>query len=149
MELKVKRTHPYAVLPVRATEGAAAFDLSAAIDEAVVIPPHEVRSISTGIAIELPSRDMVALLFARSSLGLKSVSLANSVGVIDSDYRGTLSVVLINHSDKSFTVENGDRIAQLLITSTILVNIVETEELSETSRNEGGFGSTGIKQIEA
>ncbi|MCL1830948.1 MAG: dUTP diphosphatase [Oscillospiraceae bacterium] len=145
MELRVKKTHRNAKLPSRATEGSAGLDLSAALDETVIIPPGEVRSISTGIAIEIPE-GMVAFLFARSSLGLKhSVSLVNSVGVIDNDYRGTVSILLINHSDTPFQIENGDRLAQLIITSFVSPDIVEVEKLSDTERNTGGFGSTGTK----
>ncbi len=144
--LKIKRTHPEAVIPKRATEGAAAVDLSAALDESVTILPGETAMISTGIAIELPRPDYVALVFSRSSLGIKKgISLINSVGVIDSDYRGTIMIGLINHSKEPFTVENGDRLAQLMVTSAFALPVEETEELSDTLRGDGGFGSTGIK----
>lgn len=149
MELKIKKTHPNAIVPTHATDGSAGFDLSAALDEEVVILPGEIKSISTGIAIEIPNKSMVALMFARSSLGAKhGVSLANSVGVIDSDYRGTISMVLINHSNEPFRIKNKDRLAQLIITSVIPLTIVETDTLSDTYRDTGGFGSTGVGSIE-
>ena len=146
MELKVKKTHPNATIPRRATEGAAGYDLSAALDESIVIPPGGIQVVSTGIALELPSCRYVALMIARSSLALKhGVTLANSVGVIDSDYRGSVSMVLKNSSKQPFKVENGDRLAQLLILPVIHPEVVEVLELGKTERNTGGFGSTGVK----
>ena len=145
MELKIRKTHPAAVIPSRATGGSAGLDLSAAVDAPVVIEPGGIAAISTGLAIELPEKDMVALMFTRSSLGVKhGVSLVNSVGVIDSDYRGTISIVLINHSRIPFCVNSGDRLAQLIITPVIPLEVVVVEELSDTSRGMGGFGSTGV-----
>ena len=143
--LKIKRLTETAVLPKRATEGAAAADLYADLPDPVTIAPGARALIPTGISIELPSNDLVALVFARSGLAVKQgISLSNSVGVIDSDYRGELKVGLINHSDKEFTVSGGDRIAQLMVTYALPLPIVEAEELSATERGEGGFGSTGI-----
>ena len=147
MELRIKKTHPNATIPFKATDGSAGLDLSAALDETVTIHPGEVKSISTGIAIELPEKNMVALMISRSSLAQKfGISLANSVGVIDSDYRGTISMVLRNQSSEPFVIENGDRLVQLLITSVIPLNIVEANELSITERDTGGFGSTGTNK---
>ncbi len=101
--------------------------------------------IPTGISIELPSKELVALVFARSGLAVKQgISLSNAVGVIDSDYRGELKVGLVNLSDREFTVHGGDRIAQLMVTYALPLPIFEADELSETERGEGGFGSTGI-----
>lgn len=149
MELKIKKTHRNAVIPKRATEGSAGFDLSAALDEPIDIMPGETKNISSGIAIELPLKDMVALMFARSSLGAKyGVTLANSVGVIDSDFRGTIGMVLVNNSTNPFHIESGDRLAQLIVISTISLNVVEVEELNSTKREIGGFGSTGVKELE-
>lgn len=144
--LKIKKTHPNAVVPKRATDGAAALDLAAALDESLTIQPGDTALIPTGIAIELPSKDYVALVVSRSSLGIKSgISLVNSVGVIDSDYRGTIQIGLINHSKTPFTIESGDRLAQLLITNIFSLPVLEVDRLSDTARGEGGFGSTGVR----
>jgi len=143
--LKIKRLSPLAVIPKRATEGSAAVDLCAAIEEPITLQPGGRVMIPTGIAIELPSDDMVALVFARSGLAVKSgINLSNSVGVIDSDYRGEIKVGLINQSADSFTIGCGDRIAQLMATYALPLPIEEAEELSDTERGAGGFGSTGI-----
>ena len=144
--LKIKRLRDNARIPARASAGAAACDLRAAIDEDIVIAPGQRAGIPTGIAIELENKSLVALVFSRSGHGINSgVSLTNSVGVIDSDYRGEICVGLINHGTQPFTVSDGDRIAQLVVTYAVPVDIVECEELSDTERGAGGFGSTGTK----
>ncbi|MBQ3265399.1 MAG: dUTP diphosphatase [Ruminococcus sp.] len=144
--LKVKKLKEKARVPFRATEGSAGMDLAACIDEAVVIPPHEIRVIPTGIAIELESADYVAYVFARSGLAIKhGIAPANCVGVIDSDYRGEVCVGLVNQTDESFTVQPEERIAQMVISPVILPEIKFVDELTETERGTGGFGSTGVK----
>ncbi len=144
--LKVKRLRENARLPVRASAGAAAYDLYASLEQDLTILPGQRSNVPTGIAIELADDSLVALAFSRSGHGMKlGVSLSNSVGVIDSDYRGELCMGLINHGDTPFTVSDGDRIAQLLVTHAFALDIVECEELSETARGSGGFGSTGTK----
>jgi len=133
-------------LPAYATEGSAGLDLRACIDEAVVIPAGGRALIPTGLAIELPSAETVALLFARSGLAVKhGLALANGVGVIDSDYRGEIKVGLMNQSDADFTVEPGERIAQMVILPVVQPQIEWVQTLSETERGAGGFGSTGTK----
>ena len=130
--------------PRYATDGAAAMDLCACTEEAVVIPAGERRVIPTGIAIALPDRNYVALLFARSGLGIKKgICLANGVGVIDSDYRGEIRVGLANISGEDYTVMPGDRIAQLMIAPVICPEVSFVSELDETQRGAGGLGSTG------
>jgi len=147
--LKVKRLNELAILPVRASDGAAAYDLSAAIGSDIVIAPGEITAVPTGIAIELP-RGLVALVFSRSGQGMKyGVSLPNSVGVIDSDYRGELRVGLINHGKEPYTIHPADRIAQLMVTSAFELDIRECDELSPTERGAGGFGSTGAGKVES
>ncbi len=146
MQLKVKKLRDGAALPKRASVGAAAYDLCALCERPVVIKPGGRALIPTGIAIELPCERYVALLFSRSGFGVKhGVSLSNSVGVIDSDYRGEIHVGLINHGEDDFTVQNGDRIAQLAVLPVECPEIVECDELSGSERGEGGFGSTGIR----
>lgn len=142
--LKIKRLRPDAQLPCRATQGSAGHDLYACIEQPVVIEAGESVKIPTGIAIELESENYVALLFARSSMGTKyGVAPANAVGVIDSDYRGEVCVCLRNYSNTAYTVQLQDRIAQLLVLPVDLPQIEEVEELSDTCRGQGGFGSTG------
>lgn len=144
MEIKVKKLNEQAQLPYRATEGSAGADLFAFVPEDVTITPGERKLIPTGIAIEIPDSGYGAFVFPRSSVSSKyGVSLANCVGVVDSDYRGEIKVPLINHSDTAYTVRNGDRIAQMVILPVMLPCYTETDELGDTVRGEGGFGSTG------
>ena len=130
--------------PFYASKGAAGMDLAACIDEPTTIKAGEHKIIPTGISIALPSNEYVALIYVRSSLGFKKgVTLSNSVGVIDSDYRGEIKVSLANLSDKDFIVNPGDRIAQMVVTPVCIPEIEVVAQLSETERGEGGFGSTG------
>ncbi len=131
--------------PYYATPGAAAMDLHACIDAPVEIPAGQRRIIPTGLAIALPSADYVALIFARSGLGIKhGIAPANCVGVIDSDYRGEVQVGLLNSNlSGSYTIQPGDRIAQLMITPVLQVETEVVDELGTTDRGAGGFGSTG------
>ena len=144
MELNIKLLSPKAVLPKYATPGSAAMDLTACMDAPVTIAPRQLVTIPTGIAIALPSADYVALIFARSGLGVKhGIALSNGVGVIDSDYRGELKVGLTNLSDTPYTIQPGDRVAQLAILPVTQPTVVQVAELDETDRGTGGFGSTG------
>ena len=148
MELKIKALSPkigtQIPAPFYASAGAAAMDLHACIDEAVVIPAGKRVVIPTGLAIALPSPDYVALVFARSGLGIKhGIAPANCVGVIDSDYRGEVMVGLQNSGDTDYTVNPADRIAQLMITPVIQATVTMVDELDDTARGDGGFGSTG------
>lgn len=135
-------------MPAYATEGAAAVDMRAAIDEGttVTIEPGQRAMIPTGMAISLENANVVAILAARSGLAIKSgINLANGIGVIDSDYRGEICVGLYNSSDVPFTVNRGDRIAQLMFMPVYTANLIEAASLDETARGAGGFGSTGVK----
>lgn len=144
--LKIKKLRESARVPFRATEGSAGMDLYACIDEPVTIAPHEIRVIPTGIAIAPESPAYVAYIFARSGLAVKhGIAPANCVGVIDSDYRGEVCVGLVNQTETPFTVEPGERIAQMVISPVILPEIEVVGELSDTERGSGGFGSTGTK----
>lgn len=145
MNINIKKVNKSAKLPFRATAGSAGADLFACIEQDVVLEPGERILIPTGIAIELEKPECGAFIFPRSSVSYKSgVSLANCVGVIDSDYRGEIKVPLINHSDRQFVVHNGDRIAQLVIIPVIIPDFTETDSLNDTTRGAGGFGSTGV-----
>lgn len=143
LTVKIQRLDPRAVLPVRSSPEAAGADLCALLDEPVLIAPGETRFIHTGLAMELPA-GWGGFVFARSGLASRSgLAPANKVGVVDSDYRGELMVALHNHSAEPVSVENGQRIAQMVIMPVALANYVETEALTETERGTGGFGSTG------
>ena len=148
MELKVKAVSPKIgtdiPLPYYATPGSAAMALHACLDEAVTIPARGRTVVPTGIAIALPSPDYVALVFARSGLGIKhGVAPSNCVGVIDSDYRGEVMVGLQNSGDTDYTIQPGDRIAQLMVIPVVQAQVRMVDELDETRRGSGGFGSTG------
>ncbi len=143
--VRLKKVKPGAIAPTYATPGSAACDLSACLDEPVTLHPGDIAAIPTGIAISSGRDDIVALVYGRSGLGTKhGVTLANSVGVIDSDYRGEIRVSLINRGREDFTVHPGDRIAQLMFAPVLHAVFEEAETLDETARGEGGFGSTGI-----
>ena len=122
----------------------AAMDLAALLDAPVTIAPRALVNIPTGLAIALPDAGWVALVFARSGLGIKhGIALSNGVGVIDSDYRGELRVGLTNLSDTPYTVQPGDRVAQLMVVPVARACVLELDELPATQRGAGGFGSTG------
>ena len=147
MNLKIKAVSPKIgtdiPFPFYASAGAAGMDLCACVDEPVTIAPRQIVSLPTGIAIALPSADYVALVFARSGLGIKhGVALANGVGVIDSDYR-EIRVGLVNQSDVPYTIQPGDRVAQLAVMPVVQAQLERVETLDETERGAGGFGSTG------
>lgn len=130
-------------LPIYATKGSAGMDLRANLQEDVVIAPGERKLISTGLFIELPV-GYEAQIRPRSGLALKKgVTVLNSPGTVDSDYIGDIGVILINHGEESFTVSNGDRIAQMVIAKHETVEFEQVESLDETERGSGGFGSTG------
>ena len=149
MELKIKAVSPKLggelPLPYYASPGAAAMDLHACLDEPLTLSPGALVSIPTGLAIALPSAAYMALVFARSGLGVKhGIALSNGVGVIDSDYRGEIRVGLTNLSHVPYTVRPGDRIAQPAVVPVVQARLVPVEDLDETARGTGGFGSTGL-----
>lgn len=134
-------------LPHYATEGAAGMDLRACIDQPQVLHPGQTELIGTGIAIWLRDPGYVGIVVPRSGLGYKhGIVLGNLVGVIDSDYQGEIKVPLWNRTDKPYTIEVGERIAQYLVMPVLHPELVQVETFSHTSeRGEGGFGSTGAK----
>ena len=148
MEVKIKALSPQIgreiPAPHFATAGAAAMDLCACVDAPITLAPGQRTLIPTGIAIALPDAEHVALVFARSGLGIrKGICLSNGVGVIDSDYRGQIGVGLVNLSDEDYTIQPGDRIAQLMVVPVVRPTLTFVDELDETERGRGGFGSTG------
>ena len=141
--ISVKKLRENAYLPHYGSPEAAGADLYACLDADVVIGPGETAWIPTGLAMELPV-GYAGLVYARSGLATKQgLAPANKVGVIDSDYRGEVTVVLFNHGKTAQTVRSGDRIAQLVVTPVFTPGFREVERLSDTVRGEGGFGSTG------
>lgn len=144
--LKIKKVHENAVIPHRATEGSAGLDLCACMDEPLTLAGGETALIPTGLAIALPSAQYGAFVFARSGLSIKhGIGLLNSVGVIDSDYRGEIKVGVINQIQEPYTVQPGERIAQLVVMPVSVMPVEEAADLDETERGTGGFGSTGTK----
>lgn len=145
LNVKIKLTRGQ-TLPAYATDGSAAVDLRAALDAPVEIAPGGRAMIPTGVAIAPETRDVVAIVAARSGLAVKKgICLSNGIGVIDADYRGEICVGLLNTSAEAFIVTPGDRIAQLMFLPVLAANFLPVEELDETARGAGGFGSTGVK----
>lgn len=146
MKLKFKKLDKKAVIPSRATAGSAGLDICACLDEPITLESGEIKMIPTGITAEPDSEDVALLIYARSGLASKyGVTLANCVGVVDSDYRGAWFIPLINNGKQPFTVEHGMRIAQLIPTRILIPEIEVSDTLSDTGRGENGFGSSGIK----
>lgn len=143
--VSVKKLDSRAKLPSYGSADAAGADLYAVADEPVTIAPGETVLVHTGLSMAIP-QGYVGLIYARSGLAVKQgLAPANKVGVIDADYRGELMVALHNHSGEKRTVECGDRIAQLVVAPYLTAQFRETEELEDTARGSGGFGSTGTK----
>ncbi len=141
----VKKLRPNAILPTYGSAEAAGADLYACLDGDVVIGKGESAFIPTGLSMEIP-RGYAGLIYARSGLACKrGLAPANKVGVVDSDYRGEFMVVLHNHGTEAQTVTHGERIAQLVVTPVLMPSFVECDDLTETERADGGFGSTGSK----
>lgn len=148
--VKVKRLPHCKDLPRYATPGSAGMDLTAAIDAPFTLEPGKRYAMPTGIILEIPPH-YEGQVRPRSGLAFKAgISLTNCVGTIDSDYRGEVKVLLINHGESAYTFEPGERIAQLLVTPVPVIDLVECEELSDTQeRGAGGFGSTGRIELSA
>lgn len=141
--VRVKKLSENAMLPTYGSTEAAGADLYACLDTDVTVAPGETVWIPTGLAMELP-RGCAGLVYARSGLACKQgLAPANKVGVIDSDYRGPVTVVLHNHSGETRTIRHGDRVAQLVITPVVTPPYMLAVDLPDTDRGQGGFGSTG------
>ncbi len=143
-KLKIKKVRENAKVPFRATSGSAGLDLCAAIDEPIVLKSGATAVIPTGIAIALPSNEYGAFVFPRSGIAIKhGIGLLNSVGVVDSDYRGEIMVGVINQISEEYVIQPGERVAQMVIMPVSMMPVEEVTELDETVRGDGGFGSTG------
>lgn len=145
MKVRIKKLNERAVIPTYGSAGSAGGDLYCAEENDITVAPGQTAFIGTGLAVEIP-QGLVGLVYARSGLACKKgLAPANKVGVIDSDYRGEIKVALYNHGKESQTVAKGERIAQLVIAPFVFAEYEETDDLSDTARGEGGFGSTGRK----
>lgn len=149
MQIRFRRLIETAIVPHHASAGAAGLDLTAAHIEGsgVVIGPGDVVTLRTGLAVEIP-HGLCGMIVPRSGLGREGLVLANSVGIIDSDYRGEIMLAMWNRSQRPITVKQGDRVAQMLLMThlaPIYAHIVTVDALSETVRGSGGFGSTGVR----
>lgn len=143
INVKIKLTRG-AECPIYATDGSAAADLRAMIDEPYTLMPGERHGFPSGVAISPESSGFVAIIAGRSGLGAKhGITLSNGIGVVDSDYRGEIVVWLINNSDEPYTVEPGERVGQMMFVPVFAANFIPCKDLDETGRGTGGFGSTG------
>lgn len=146
MILQFQKLHDSAVLPQRATPQSAGADLCACLERSVEIPAGGTVLIPTGLAVQPSKPDVALLIYPRSGLASKhGITLANAVGVVDSDYRGEIKVPLHNLSQTPFCIEHGMRIAQLVVTPVLFPEIQEVQQLEETQRGSGGFGSSGLR----
>lgn len=147
MRVKFKRLRHDAKIPEYKTDGAAGMDICFAGAEDIVIKKGEIKKVPTGIALEAEDKDIAVFVYARSGLSLEGISMANGVGVIDSDYRGEIICPLINLGNSDYTIKRGQRIGQLVFMKTVHVLpeiLGDDEEMGKTARGENGFGSTGI-----
>lgn len=143
MKINIKKLTETAILPERGSAYAAGYDLFADVKEVLEIAPHTTAMIPTGLAMEIP-KGCAGLVYARSGLACKKgLAPANKVGVVDSDYRGPVTVVLHNHGAVAQTISHGERIAQMVITPVLTPAYEVADDLSDTGRGQGGFGSTG------
>lgn len=144
-DVKIKKLCDKAIIPTYGTSFSAGADLYACLEGSLTINPNETVFVHTALAVEIPE-GFAGFVYARSGLASKrGLAPANKVGVIDSDYRGELMVALHNHSNKAQTIEHGERIAQMVIMPYVAANFIICDELQDTVRGEGGFGSTGRK----
>ena len=143
VKILVKRLDPKVKIPEYKTSGSSGMDLMAFIDNSIKIVPNTLELIPTGLSIAIPE-DLEIQIRPRSGLAAKSnIGILNTPGTIDSDYRGELKIILFNHGNKDFIVNNNDRIAQMVLTPVIKMELEEVDQLPETIRGSGGFGSTG------
>ena len=145
MKVLIKKLSEKAIIPEYKTSGSSGFDISACLDEKIILAPQSVAMVKTGLSIELPE-GFEAQVRSRSGLSLKNgVFVLNSPGTIDNDYRGELCVILANFSTETFEIEHGMRIAQVIVAKYEQFPLEIVQELTETQRGSGGFGSTGLK----
>ena len=145
VKILIKKTNRKVITPKYKTDGSSGVDLSAFLDKEVVIKPNSSELIPTGLQVAIPE-ELEIQIRPRSGLAAKeSIGVLNSPGTIDSDYRGELKIILFNHGNKDFIINNGDRIAQMVLVPILKMEFEEVDSLPETIRGQGGFGSTGKK----
>ena len=145
VKILIKKTNTKVITPKYKTDGSSGVDLSAFLDKEVVIKPNSSELIPTGLQVAIPE-ELEIQIRPRSGLAAKeSIGVLNSPGTIDSDYRGELKIILFNHGNKDFVINNGDRIAQMVLVPILKMEFEEVDSLPETIRGQGGFGSTGKK----
>ena len=145
VKILIKKTNKEVTTPKYKTDGSSGVDLSAFLEKKVVIKPNSLELIPTGLQVAIPD-ELEIQIRPRSGLAAKeSIGVLNSPGTIDSDYRGELKIILFNHSDKDFIINNGDRIAQMVLVPIVKMEFEEVDSLPNTVRGQGGFGSTGKK----
>jgi len=143
VKVLIKKLNPTVQLPSYKTNGASGMDLMAYIEKPIILEPGKSCLIPTGLSVAFPQEYEIQIR-PRSGLAAKNnISILNTPGTIDSDYRGELKIILINHGNKNFTINNNDRVAQMVLTPIIKMELEETNKLPESIRNKGGFGSTG------
>jgi len=143
VKVLIKKLHPTVKLPIYKTDGASGMDLMAFTKETIIVKPKTSSLIPTGLSVAF-EKDYEIQIRPRSGLAIKNnISVLNTPGTIDSDYRGEIKVIIYNHGDNEFIINNEDRIAQMILTPVIKMNLEETNNLPETVRGKGGFGSTG------
>ncbi len=143
IKVLIKKLNSKALLPKYKTDGSSGMDLMALIENPIIIKPQKSALIPTGLSIAIPE-DAEVQIRPRSGLAAKSsISVLNTPGTIDSDYRGEIKVIIFNHGNKDFLINNGDRIAQMILAPVIKMELEETNDLPESIRGDGGFGSTG------
>jgi len=143
VKVLIKKLNPEAKLPSYKTKGSSGMDLMALVEDKIIVKPNSSELIPTGLSIAIPE-DLEIQIRPRSGLAAKhSISVLNTPGTIDSDYRGELKIILYNHGNKDFIVNKDDRVAQMVLVPVLKVDFEEVEELPETVRGSGGFGSTG------
>ena len=143
VKVLIKKLDPSVIIPTYKTKGASGMDLMAFIDKEIRISPNSLKIIPTGLSIAIPE-DLEIQIRPRSGLAAKSsIGILNTPGTIDSDYRGELKIILFNHGNEDFIVNNGDRVAQIVLAPVIKMDLEEVDELPKTVRGGGGFGSTG------
>mgnify|MGYP003301901217 FL=1 len=145
VKILIKKTNRKVITPKYKTDGSSGVDLSAFLDKEVVIKPNSSELIPTGLQVAIPE-ELEIQIRPRSGLAAKeSIGVLNSPGTIDSDYRGELKIILFNHGNKDFVINNGDRIAQMVLVPILKMEFEEVDSLPDTIRGQGGFGSTGKK----
>ena len=145
VKILIKKTNKEVITPKYKTDGSSGVDLSAFLEKKVVIKPNSSELIPTGLQVAIPE-ELEIQIRSRSGLAAKeSIGVLNSPGTIDSDYRGELKIILFNHSNKDFIINNGDRIAQMVLVPIVKMEFEEVDSLPNTVRGQGGFGSTGKK----